>query len=107
MLTGPWVETCRFEAEALENAGGLQVVADAAELGTALAGLLADADLRRRRGEAAWEAAQRLTGATERTLELLDGLALPGGPALDRTAQYATVPASDSSRTNSSGASSP
>jgi 3-deoxy-D-manno-octulosonic-acid transferase len=97
VITGPWLETCRFEADALERAGGLEIVQDSTGLGQELARLLADKELRERRGNAAWEASQRLAGATERTLRLLDDLDLSGGALLDPKRQSDRVVVSESS----------
>jgi len=107
VLTGPWLETCRLEADVLEAAGGLEIVEDASDLGRALARLLSDEELREKRGMAAWEASQELAGATQRTLQLLDELDLPGGRLLDPKPQSDTVADSKSIRTSRSGASSP
>ena len=98
LITGPWLETCRPEADALVAAGGLEIVENADALGAALLRLLEDKALREERGQAAWEVAQRLAGATDRTMALLQGLGLPRGAPLDPPEFYATVPPSDSSR---------
>jgi 3-deoxy-D-manno-octulosonic-acid transferase len=71
VLVGPHLESCRLEAELLQRAGGLRVVADARELGEALSGLLADATAREAMGTAAREAAAGLRGAAEADVRLL------------------------------------
>ncbi len=79
VLVGPHLESCAFEAERLSQAGGLQVVADAAELGRRLATLLSDPEERRRRGAAAAHAVQGLRGASRICVDLLEqkGLLFP------------------------------
>ncbi|MFT7462567.1 MAG: 3-deoxy-D-manno-octulosonic-acid transferase [Pseudohongiellaceae bacterium] len=87
VLTGPWVETCRFEADALEPAEGLEVVQNGAALGVALERLLANPKLAKRRGAAARKVAESLAGATDRTMALLNRLDLATGTLLDPPAQ--------------------
>ena len=98
VITGPWLETCRPEADALVAAGGLEIVENSDALGDALLRLQEDKALRAERGKAAWEVAQRLAGATDRTMALLQSLGLPRGDPLDPAEFYATVTPSDSSR---------
>ncbi len=89
LLVGPHLESCRREADRLEAAGGLQVVADGAELARAIGALLADAAALRRLGDRARAAAAGLCGAARAHVALLleRGLlrasAAQGSPALD------------------------
>ena len=71
VIYGPHVANFRQEAGLLERAGAARRVADAAELGRALAELLADAEERRRMGSAGAAAARAQRGATALTLDAL------------------------------------
>jgi 3-deoxy-D-manno-octulosonic-acid transferase len=72
VLHGPHVEHFAREAALLAQAGASVCVRDEAELGRALASLLADDDRRARMGAAGRGAVLTLRGATERTLEALE-----------------------------------
>ncbi|MFM8272926.1 MAG: 3-deoxy-D-manno-octulosonic acid transferase, partial [Gemmata sp.] len=74
---GPHVWNFKSAARRLVEAGGAFMVKDAAGLETALARLLADAELRARTGAAARGLVQRQQGATARTLDVLDSLIPP------------------------------
>ena len=78
VLFGPYTTNFREAAVILANGGGGLVVRDAAELTTALGQLLADPDLRARRGGAAREAAASRHGAARATLDLVARYLLPG-----------------------------
>jgi 3-deoxy-D-manno-octulosonic-acid transferase len=69
VLFGPHTFNFREAAAMLLNAGGAAVVHDAGELAAELQQLLADADLRGRRGAAAREAAASRHGASRTTLD--------------------------------------
>jgi 3-deoxy-D-manno-octulosonic-acid transferase len=71
VLVGPHLESCRVEAELLQRAGGLRVVADARELGQALGALLRDGAAREAMGRAARKAAEGLRGAAQADVALL------------------------------------
>ena len=71
VLFGPHTLNFREAAAMLLNAGGAAVVHDAGELAAELQQLLADADLRGRRGAAAREAAASRHGASRTTLDLV------------------------------------
>jgi 3-deoxy-D-manno-octulosonic-acid transferase len=75
---GPHVWNFKDAAARLVDAGGAVMVKTEAELEPALARFLADAAERRRTGDAARDLVRRQQGATERTLDVLDGLI--GGP---------------------------
>ncbi|HEX5011944.1 MAG TPA: glycosyltransferase N-terminal domain-containing protein [Planctomycetota bacterium] len=83
VLVGPHLESCRAEAELLRRAGGLRVVADARELGAALAGLLADPAACGAMGAAARAAAAGLRGAAQADVALLQQEGLLAVPALE------------------------
>jgi 3-deoxy-D-manno-octulosonic-acid transferase len=83
VLVGPHLESCRSEAERLRVAGGLRVVAGAAGLGDALAGLLADPAARTAMGEAARAAVAGLRGAARADVDLLQQQGLLSRPALE------------------------
>lgn len=70
-LVGPHLANCRAEARLLQEAGGLQVVADGAELARALGELLADPARRRALGGAARRALGALRGAARTDVDLL------------------------------------
>lgn len=72
VLHGPHVQNFRQEVALLQAAGASRAVADEAELGAALAELLADAGARRAMGEAGRLAVLEQAGATARTLTLLE-----------------------------------
>jgi len=80
VLFGPHTSNFREAASILLAAGGGAVVRDAAELAAELQGLLADPDLRARRGAAAREAAASRHGAARTTLDLLARYLYPGQP---------------------------
>jgi 3-deoxy-D-manno-octulosonic-acid transferase len=69
---GPHVWNFKDAAKRLVEVGGAVVVRDAADLERELAGLLADADRRKRMGSAARDLVRRQQGATQRTLDRLD-----------------------------------
>jgi 3-deoxy-D-manno-octulosonic-acid transferase len=71
---GPHVWNFQDAAARLVDAGGAVTVKTGAELEPALARLLTDAAERRRTGEAARDLVRRQQGATDRTLDVLDGL---------------------------------
>jgi 3-deoxy-D-manno-octulosonic-acid transferase len=71
VITGPHNFNAEDIAELMLSAGGLQIVAGPAELGTAVATLLLEPELRRKRGEQARKMVAETGGALERLLELL------------------------------------
>jgi 3-deoxy-D-manno-octulosonic-acid transferase len=71
VLVGPHLDSCRAEAELLAAAGGLRIVADAAELAARLAELLRDEPARRAMGQRARAAAAGLSGAAAADVRLL------------------------------------
>jgi 3-deoxy-D-manno-octulosonic-acid transferase len=72
VITGPHNFNAEDIAGTLQETGGLQVVMDAAGLGDAVAALLLDPELRRRRGEQARLMVIQSGGALEKLLRLLD-----------------------------------
>lgn len=78
VLFGPHTFNFREAAAMLLSAGGAAVVHDAGELAAELQQLLADADLRTRRGAAAREAAASRHGAARTTLDLVARYLYPG-----------------------------
>jgi 3-deoxy-D-manno-octulosonic-acid transferase len=74
VLFGPHVRNFRAIAEDLIKAGGAEMVADAAALGTSLAKLLRDRDGARRMGERGREFVESHRGAAKRTVEVLKEL---------------------------------
>jgi len=74
VITGPHNFNAEQTAGLLQDAGGLEVVADGAALGDAMAALLADPEQRRERGLRGCRAAAQSGGALERLLRLLDPL---------------------------------
>jgi 3-deoxy-D-manno-octulosonic-acid transferase len=74
VLTGPSLFNFQRVSELLVSSGGMQVVADEAELATALCGLLQDATERRRRGAQARAEAERNQGAAARLVAQLSVL---------------------------------
>lgn len=79
VLTGPHNFNAEDIADLLYQAGGLEIVPGAAELGPAVTRLLQDDDLRRERGAAARQTAADSSGALQKLLGLLAPLldALP------------------------------
>ena len=73
VVYGPHVDNFLNETEMLERAGAARRVADAEELGEALAELMVNPDLRARMGEAGRLALRAERGATGATLEALRG----------------------------------
>jgi 3-deoxy-D-manno-octulosonic-acid transferase len=71
---GPHVWNFKDAAARLVDAGGAVMVKTESELEPALTRLLADAAERRRMGEVARDLVRRQQGATDRTLDVLDGL---------------------------------
>ncbi len=71
VVCGPYVESCADIAAALEQAGALQRVGDAATLANTVSRALGDDDARQRMGQAGQEFARRNRGALSRSLELL------------------------------------
>lgn len=82
VLVGPYLESCRWEADLLREAGALQVLPDGAALGDRLTTLLADEGVRAAMGARAREAVARLRGAADADVRLLAGAGLLGAPAL-------------------------
>jgi 3-deoxy-D-manno-octulosonic-acid transferase len=82
LLVGPYLESCRTEADLLRAAGGLEVVADTDELAERLADLLADAERRDEMGRKARSAVASLSGAADADVRLLREHGLLGAPAL-------------------------
>jgi 3-deoxy-D-manno-octulosonic-acid transferase len=81
VLFGPHTHNFRDAAALLLEGGGALVVADAAGLARAVAGLLEDPDRRARVGEAARQAAATRHGAVQATLDLIERyLVSPGTP---------------------------
>ncbi len=72
VLFGPHTHNFRDAAALLLEGGGALVVADAAALARAVAGLLEDPDRRARVGEAARHAAATRHGAVQATLDLIE-----------------------------------
>ena len=72
VLTGPSLFNFQSASEALCAAGAMQVVADASELGQAVLGLLMNADRRQTMAQQASAVVAANTGATLRTLELIE-----------------------------------
>jgi len=81
ILVGPHLDSCQAEAEALQAAGGLAVVADQSALGKRLAELLSDESERRAMGAAGRRCLVGLAGATETMLGLLAAKGLLDEPA--------------------------
>jgi len=81
VLMGPHTTNFREAAALLESAGAALVVRDGTELGRELARLLADQDLRRKLGEAGYEAVASRHGAVAETLDLIVRFLLPEAPA--------------------------
>jgi 3-deoxy-D-manno-octulosonic-acid transferase len=81
VLMGPHTGNFREVAALLEGAGAALVVRDGAELGRELSRLLGDEALRRKLGEAGFEAAASRHGAVRETLELIERFLLPTVPA--------------------------
>ncbi len=71
VLVGPYLETCRREADLLAAGGGLAVVQTTGELAEALSRLLGNPVARKAMGVAAKQAAHGLQGATQANLSLL------------------------------------
>ena len=71
VLTGPYHANAREVLEALEAAGGVQTVRDAAELAAAVAALLTDAPARQRLGAQGLQVVVANRGACERLMALL------------------------------------
>jgi 3-deoxy-D-manno-octulosonic-acid transferase len=76
---GPHVWNFKDAAKRLVEVGGAVMVKDAPDLEGELAKLLADEGLRARTGAAARELVRRQQGATQRTLDVLDGVIGSGG----------------------------
>jgi len=91
VLVGPFLETCRREADILEAAGGLAIVADGAALGSTLGQLLTDESARRTMGDAARDAVRGLQGATAADLALLRDKGFLPGSALESRDESATL----------------
>jgi len=77
VLFGPHVDNFDQEAALLTAAGAAERVADAAELGRALARLAADPGARQRMGAAGMAAVAAQRGATAHTLQALESMGLP------------------------------
>ncbi|MFT4710362.1 MAG: 3-deoxy-D-manno-octulosonic-acid transferase [Planctomycetota bacterium] len=80
VLTGPNLENFTQEARILTRAEAVRIVADTAELTTALAELGADGELRARMGAAGMEATRSQQGAAGLTLRALQASCLPPAP---------------------------
>jgi 3-deoxy-D-manno-octulosonic-acid transferase len=78
VISGPHNFNAQDIATLLHEAGGLQLVADAAELGAAVATLLGDPELRQERGARARQMVTDSGGALEKLLGLLAPLLPPG-----------------------------
>jgi 3-deoxy-D-manno-octulosonic-acid transferase len=78
LLSGPHNFNAEDIAVLLEEAGGLELVRDAADLGTRVAALLADPALRQSRGARARQVVSESGGALERLLQLIAPLLPPG-----------------------------
>jgi 3-deoxy-D-manno-octulosonic-acid transferase len=74
LLTGPYHGNAREILQALQDAQGVRVVHDAAELGRAVAGLLGDADARQRLGAQALQVVTAGRGSAVRVMALLPRL---------------------------------
>lgn len=72
VLFGPHTDNFRESAEILLAAGGAVLVRDGAELERSVGLLLGDAEIRRRMGEAAFQAVVGRQGAVKHTLELVE-----------------------------------
>jgi 3-deoxy-D-manno-octulosonic-acid transferase len=72
VLFGPHTDNFRESAEVLLAAGGALLVREGAELERRVGQLLGDAELRRRMGEAAFQALAGRQGAVKHTLELVE-----------------------------------
>ena len=97
VLVGPYLETCVREADILEQAGGLRVVADAGALADELRRLLGDPVARDAMGAAAREAVRGLRGAAAADLDLLTRVGYLDAP-LERGDESATLGGSADSR---------
>ena len=71
---GPHVWNFKDAAKRLVEVGAAVMVEDEAGLERELARLIADADLRKRMGDAARELVRRQQGATRQTLDAIDGV---------------------------------
>ena len=74
ILTGPYHGNAREILQALQDAQGVRVVHDAAELGRAVAALLADPEARRNRGAQALQVITAGRGSGARVMALLPRL---------------------------------
>lgn len=72
VISGPYLDNTRAEADALRDAGGLMIVDDAEGLAAAVDRLLHDDGLRKRMGDAARSVVAENRGALQRTLEALE-----------------------------------
>lgn len=77
VLLGPHTPNFRESAALLESAGAAVTVRDGDELGRELARLLADPELRRKLGDAGYEAVASRHGAVRETLDLIARFLLP------------------------------
>lgn len=78
-LFGPHTENFREAAELLVGSGAAVVIDDTPALGRELARLLADPELRARRGQAGYEVVAARQGAVRETLALVDRFLAGGG----------------------------
>ncbi len=76
VVFGPHVWNFRDAARMLVDAGGAVMVQSADELERAFSELIQDAERRKRMGETARRLVQQQQGATERTLEVIEGMAI-------------------------------
>jgi len=74
VLCGPHAFNFSGARHLLEEAGGLQVVADAGELARAVTGLFGDSSARQSRGRAASEVVAANRGATDRIMRIICGM---------------------------------
>jgi 3-deoxy-D-manno-octulosonic-acid transferase len=79
VISGPHNFNAEDIAVLLRDAGGLQLVADRAELGAAVATLLGDRALREQRGAQARQVVAESGGALEKLFALLGPLLRPQG----------------------------
>jgi 3-deoxy-D-manno-octulosonic-acid transferase len=91
VLVGPHLDSCRVEADALQAAGGLEVVADGVALASSLRRLVDDQSARAAMGSAARAACEGLSGATDATLLELERAGMLDVSSLDRAGGSGTL----------------
>ncbi len=79
VLAGPHLFNFQEIATLMQQAGGLQLTADALELESAVRRLLTDSDYRERVGSSAWSVVEKNRGALQRLLDVVEQL-LPAPP---------------------------